>query len=34
MEITGAEADFTTIVRQSELRAGVEVRSRPTQPRT
>jgi 3-hydroxyisobutyrate dehydrogenase-like beta-hydroxyacid dehydrogenase len=31
MEITGAEADFTTIVRNSELRAGVEVRSRPAQ---
>jgi 3-hydroxyisobutyrate dehydrogenase-like beta-hydroxyacid dehydrogenase len=34
MEITGPEADFTTIVRNSELRAGVEVRSRPTQPKT
>lgn len=34
MEITGAEADFTTIVRKSELRAGVEVRSRPAQPKT
>ena len=32
MEITGAEADFTTIVRKSELRAGVEVRSRSAHP--
>jgi 3-hydroxyisobutyrate dehydrogenase-like beta-hydroxyacid dehydrogenase len=34
MEITGAEADFTTIVRRSELRAGVEVRSRPAHPKS
>jgi 3-hydroxyisobutyrate dehydrogenase-like beta-hydroxyacid dehydrogenase len=34
MEITGAEADFTTIVRKIELRAGVELRSRPAQPKT
>jgi 3-hydroxyisobutyrate dehydrogenase-like beta-hydroxyacid dehydrogenase len=34
MEITGAQADFTTIVRMSELRAGVEVRSRPTQSKS
>jgi 3-hydroxyisobutyrate dehydrogenase-like beta-hydroxyacid dehydrogenase len=34
MEVTGAEADFTTIVRRSELRAGVEVRSKPAQPKT
>lgn len=31
MEITGAEADFTNIVRRSEQRAGVEVRSQPVQ---
>jgi 3-hydroxyisobutyrate dehydrogenase-like beta-hydroxyacid dehydrogenase len=30
---TGAEADFTTIVRIVDLPAGVEVRSRTTQPR-
>jgi 3-hydroxyisobutyrate dehydrogenase len=29
MEVTGDEADFTTIVRRSELRAGVEVRAEP-----
>jgi 3-hydroxyisobutyrate dehydrogenase-like beta-hydroxyacid dehydrogenase len=34
MEVTGAEADFTTIVRRSEFRAGVEVRSKPAQPKT
>jgi 3-hydroxyisobutyrate dehydrogenase-like beta-hydroxyacid dehydrogenase len=33
MEVTGAEADFTTIVRRSELRAGVEVRNQPAAPR-
>jgi len=33
MEVTGAEADFTTIVRKSELSAGVEVRSRSAQPK-
>lgn len=33
MEVTGAEADFTTIVRRSELRAGVEVRTRTAQPK-
>lgn len=31
MEITGAEAAFTTIVRNSELRAGI-VRGRPALP--
>jgi 3-hydroxyisobutyrate dehydrogenase-like beta-hydroxyacid dehydrogenase len=33
-DVTGAEADFTTIVRRSEIRAGVEVRSKPAQPKT
>jgi 3-hydroxyisobutyrate dehydrogenase-like beta-hydroxyacid dehydrogenase len=31
MSIAGAEADFTTIVRKSELSAGVEVRAAPRQ---
>jgi 3-hydroxyisobutyrate dehydrogenase len=34
MEIAGAEADFTTIVRRSECRSGVEVRSKLAQPKT
>lgn len=34
MEITGADADFTTIVRRSELRAGAEVRNQPAGPGT
>jgi 3-hydroxyisobutyrate dehydrogenase-like beta-hydroxyacid dehydrogenase len=34
MEVTGAQADFTTIVRRSEIRTGVKVRSKPTQPKT
>jgi 3-hydroxyisobutyrate dehydrogenase-like beta-hydroxyacid dehydrogenase len=34
MQVTGAEADFTTIVRRGELRAGVEVRSKPVRPKT
>jgi 3-hydroxyisobutyrate dehydrogenase-like beta-hydroxyacid dehydrogenase len=33
-EVTGAQADFTTIVRRSEIRAGVEVRSKLAQPKT
>jgi 3-hydroxyisobutyrate dehydrogenase len=34
MEVAGTEADFTTIVRRSECRAGVEVRSKPAPPKT
>jgi 3-hydroxyisobutyrate dehydrogenase-like beta-hydroxyacid dehydrogenase len=34
MKLAGAEADFTTIVRRSECRAAVEVRSKPAQPKT
>jgi 3-hydroxyisobutyrate dehydrogenase-like beta-hydroxyacid dehydrogenase len=33
-ELSGAEADFTTIVRRSEIRAGVEVRSKLARPKT
>lgn len=33
-ELSGAEADFTTIVRRSETRAGVEVRSKLARPKT
>jgi 3-hydroxyisobutyrate dehydrogenase len=34
MEIAGAQADFTTIVRRSEIRAGVEVRSKSAQTKS